>query len=513
MMKIIANVSRFITGVVFIFSGFVKVVDPLGSAYKFTDYFVAMRLNFLIDFSLPFSVLMCTAELLIGLMLLFNLLPKIASWCLLLFMVMFTPLTLWLAAANPVQDCGCFGDALILSNWATFGKNLVLLALAVFVFIYRKKFSPLFAKPAQWGISVAFGMLGLAICFYALMYLPPIDFRPYRIGANIQEGMAIPESERDNVDVYESTFIYEKDGAKKEFKLENLPDSTWKFVDANHTLVTEGYVPPIHDFSIAPVILQSNKSGNNEAPDVYDALYSFEKEGEIMDFSIDELPDNEWDFVEVKSHYDINPSMVEIVYQDDTGESYNYTLYDLPGMAYEFIDAYYLDDAGFGGTDMESEEITDRVLENMGYTFFLISVDILEANTKNHDDINKLAVWCESKGYSFMCLTASTAVDVEKFITKNQPVYSFYNTDPITLKTIVRANPGLVLVKHGTVLNKWACRDIPKVEELKRDLTAYSIESLHAKKTKNLIYNFIFIGLWLMTIAIFVQYYLKYRRR
>lgn len=514
MFKLIANLSRLITGIVFIFSGFVKVVDPLGSAYKFTDYFVAMHLNFMADFSLPMAIIMCTAELLIGLMLLFNLLPKLASWGLLLFMVMFTPLTLWLAIANPVHDCGCFGDALILSNWATFAKNLVLLTFTIVVFIYRKKFSPLFSRSAQWVFSVLFGIFGVSICFYALMHLPPIDFRPYRIGANIQEGMTIPESEQKNVDVYESTFIYEKDGVKKEFTLENLPDSTWKFVDANHKLIKKGYEPPIHDFTITPVILKSSEiPDTDEAPDVYDAMYTYEKDGELIDYSIDELPGSEWTFVEVKSHYEIDPSMVEIVYQDANGESYNYTLDALPGEGYQFIDAYYTGDETSTNFDQSSGEITDLVLDNDGYTFFLISVDILEANTKNHEQINKLAAWCETKGYTFMCLTGSSAVDVEKFITENHPVYSFYNTDPITLKTIIRSNPGLVLIKHGTVLNKWAYRDIPDIKELERDLTAYSLDAMHTKKARNMVHNFIFVGLLIMTLAMWVQHYSKYRRR
>lgn len=139
--------------------------------------------------------------------------------------------------------------------------------------------------------------------------------------------------------------------------------------------------------------------------------------GELIDYSIDELPGSEWTFVEVKSHYEIDPSMVEIVYQDANGESYNYTLDALPGEGYQFIDAYYTGAETSTNADQSSGEITDLVLDNEGYTFFLISVDILEANTKNHEQINKLAAWCETKGYTFMCLTGSSAVDVEDFLT------------------------------------------------------------------------------------------------
>lgn len=514
MMKIVANLSRIITGIVFIFSGYVKVVDPLGTAYKFVDYFVAMHLDFLSPVALPFAIIMVIAELVIGLALLFNILPKLSSWALLLFMVAFTPLTLWLAVANPVHDCGCFGDALILSNWATFGKNVVLLALTIIVFIYRKKFKSAFSMPAQWALMGAYTLAALFICIYALQHLPPIDFRPYKIGANIREGMSIPESERDNVDVYESVFIYEKNGEKKEFTLENLPDESWTFVDAQHKLIKQGYVPPIHDFSITPVNLSTSSQATEEIPDVYDALYTFEKDGEINDFTIDALPGHDWYFVQIKSHLEMNPGNIELVYQDNDNETHIFNLYNLPDYDYHFIDAYYT-----GTTDQMSQsasftdDITDIVLDNQGYTFLMISVLLDEANTKRHSDINKLAAYCQANGYDFMCLTASSAGDIEKFAAENKPIYNFYNTDPITLKTIVRSNPGLVLIKNGTVLNKWAWRDIPQPEELNRDLMAYSIEDLHRKKTRNMNLTIAFVAIWIMTVLFWVQSGFKRKKK
>ncbi|NLA24417.1 MAG: hypothetical protein GX879_05565 [Bacteroidales bacterium] len=438
--------------------------------------------------------------------------PKIGSWALLLFMIMFTPLTLWLAVANPVSDCGCFGDALILSNWATFWKNVVLLLLAVFVFWYRKKFVPLFANKAQWVISFGFGALALVICFYALAHLPPLDFRPYKIGANINEGMQVPDSEKDNVDVYESVFVYEKDGKQQEFDIDNLPDDTWTFIDAEHKLVKQGYVPPIHDFSISKIAsLDEADDFLVEEVDLYEALFTYEKNGEIQDFYISDLPNSEWQFVEIKAEHEINSSLVELVYESPEGDILDYSLFDLPEDGFEFVDAYYVDD--FDNAGFDSDDITDIVLSNAGYTFMLISEDLNTAKTKHQNDINNLFAWAESKDYDFICLTASPGEEVSKFIEKNETAYKYYNTDPITLKTIIRANPGLVLIKDGTVINKWSHKDLPKIEQLERDLTAFSIEKLHAKQAKNLIYNYIFIGIWIMTILMWIQHYAKYKRK
>ena len=136
-MKILRFISKLITGLVFTFSGFVKCIDPLGTSYKINDYLVDFGWTGLTDLALPLSILMCGLELLIGLMLLLNIKTNWAAVMALIFMVFYTPLTLYIAIYNPVTDCGCFGDALVISNWATFSKNIVLLALAIILFITR----------------------------------------------------------------------------------------------------------------------------------------------------------------------------------------------------------------------------------------------------------------------------------------------------------------------------------------------------------------------------------------
>jgi uncharacterized membrane protein YphA (DoxX/SURF4 family) len=512
-MRFLRAFSRVFLGVVFIFSGFVKVVDPLGTMYKFIDYFNAMHLEFLTAIALPLAILLCVAELVLGIMLLFNLLPKLAAWGTLIFMAIFTPLTFWLAVWNPVSDCGCFGDALILTNWETFWKNIVILAFTILIFVERKNSKSYFNTFSQWALSIAFAAFSFGISFYCIKHLPIIDFRPYKIGKNIQQGMEIPESEKDNVDVYESVFIYEKDGTQKEFSLDNLPDSTWTFIDAEHNLIKKGYQPPIHDFSIMAVKTLQPEVSEVIAPDPYDAIYLYSYEGEIMEFLIDELPGPEWEYNDIRTEQSgLNPYYIELFYEDENGEIEMFTLFDRPDISYEFLYAEYYDpqmQADINGIGTEPDDITEIVLEDDSYTFLLVSVFVEDAKTKNQERINELAAYCDQMGYRFICLTGSTAGPIEDFIKTNGPTYQFYNTDPVTLETIVRANPGLVLLKKGTILNKWAHSDIPSVDELQKDLIAYSISDLQKKSDNRLIWLFIFGSLLFFVIITMFYQWLK----
>lgn len=250
MTRVFIWISRYILAITFIFSGFVKGVDPLGSAYKFGDYFMAFGLDFLMPLALPLSFVLCAAELVIGLLLLANVRIRLASWGALVFMSVFTPLTLVLAIFNPVSDCGCFGDAIILTNWETFFKNLPLLAASVFLVVKRNKLQPV--MPLVWDM-VVFVLLA-AISFLPSIHgyrnLPLIDFRPYSIGTNMPEAMTYPEDAPQ--DEYKTLLYYQKDGVVKEFTQDNFPwqDSTWVFVDSKSVLVKQGYQLPIKDFTI-----------------------------------------------------------------------------------------------------------------------------------------------------------------------------------------------------------------------------------------------------------------------
>lgn len=195
------NVCRFVLGAVFVFSGFVKAVDPMGSFYKIQDYLTAFGFISLFPEQLPLFVGMALAalEFCVGICLFFGIRKKAASAWALLLMLFMTPLTLYLAIANPVSDCGCFGDALVLTNWQTFGKNVVLLLAAVVVFAGHRKIIGFMSDKMDWALSLYSFLFIPAMMAYCLYYLPIMDFRPYRIGSNIREEMNVPDDAKPSV--------------------------------------------------------------------------------------------------------------------------------------------------------------------------------------------------------------------------------------------------------------------------------------------------------------------------
>ena len=347
----------------FIFSGFVKAVDPLGSFYKIQDYLAAFGIISWFPTYLPllFAIILSSAEFCVGVFLFFGVRRKIASTLALLLMSVMTPLTLYLALANPVSDCGCFGDAWVLTNWQTFGKNIVLLIAAIAVFRERKLMFRFVTLKIEWMVSLYTLLFVFALSFYCLEYLPVLDFRPYKIGADIKAGMEIPEGAKPSV--FESRFVLEKDGRQQEFTLDNYPDSTWTFVETRTVLKEKGYEPPIHDFSMISL-----------------------------------------------------------------------------------------------GT---GEDITDSVLTDKGYTFLLVAHRIEEADDSNIDLINEIYDYSVEHGYGFYALTSSPDEEIEMWRERTGAEYPFCQMDDITLKTIIRSNPGLLLIKDGTILNKWSDNQLP----------------------------------------------------
>lgn len=358
-----ARVAAIIIAVLFIFSGFVKGIDPLGTTYKLEDYFEAFGMPFFNTMALPLSIVLSASEMLIGLMLLFRVKNRIAAWGALIFMVGFTILTFFLALYNPVTDCGCFGDAIKLSNWGTFYKNLVFLPLTILLFWGSKSRQELFDKCLHsWIAASLLAALAVGISIHSLAYKPIFDFRPFKVGTNLKEAMAIPSGAP--VDEYKTTLIYKKDGVEKEFDESNYPwqDSTWVFVDSKSVLVKKGYTPPIANFSL---------------------------------------------------------------------------------------------------TNRNNEDITPLVTEGTGYTFLLVLPKVEDANLTRLNYIRNLAALCLNNKHNMILATASSWDQIKSLETTIEVPLTMAQADETMLKTIVRSNPGLLLVHNGTIVGKWAWREMP----------------------------------------------------
>ena len=245
----IIRICRILVGLTFIFSGFVKAVDPIGSMIKFDEYFEAFHTVFFQRFSLFFAIALASLEFILGFALIFASKMKMVGWLSLLLMGFFTIQTFILAIWSPVTDCGCFGDAIKLTNWQTFYKNLVLIAIVIIVFSYRKKIYPLFPK-YEWLVIIFGALIVITVSLYSWLYMPLIDFRPYRVGNDIKELMTIPKGKHG--DIIKTILIYKntKTGEIKEFPDDNLPTDyvLWEYKDRKDKLVEKGFVPPTKDF-------------------------------------------------------------------------------------------------------------------------------------------------------------------------------------------------------------------------------------------------------------------------
>ena len=363
----ITNVCRFALAIVFIFSGFVKSVDPLGTAYKVEEY-----LNYWGIFNIPFnlyvgfSVLLSAIEFLIGIYLFFGIRRKTTSICVLIFMIIMSFLTLYIYIANPVEDCGCFGDALKLSNKDTFFKNIVLLIFCGIVF-YRPLFQFRFiSERNQWFVSIYSLFYILCFAFWSIYYLPILDFRPFKIGVDINKARVLPMSAQQPV--YKTDFIFEKNGIKKYFTEENYPDSTWNFVESKTVLIEKGDEPLIKDFYVSDL-----ESGNDR---------------------------------------------------------------------------------------------TENILNDTAYTFWLISPDLETVDDYPLDAINRIYDYCSDFNYKFYCITSSDKKTCIEWLTRMGVPIPILQADKTLLKTIIRSNPGLLLIKNGVIQNKWSKHDFPEEIQL-----------------------------------------------
>lgn len=244
--NIIVNALRFALALVFAFSGFVKAVDPMGTVIKLTDYAEAFGMSVSPVLLYVGAWLLIMLEYIMGVALFFGLYRRFYLSLMALFLSMMTPLTLVMALTNPVSDCGCFGDALLLTNWQTFGKNVVLLLMTIAVLACHKRVYRLISHRMQWLIFVYAVASIVFFMQYNMRHLPTWDFRPYSIGVNIIDDMTVPDNAP--ADEYETLFVLEKEGEQRTFTFDNYPDSTWNLVRRESRLVSRGYVSPIADF-------------------------------------------------------------------------------------------------------------------------------------------------------------------------------------------------------------------------------------------------------------------------
>lgn len=280
-MKILTHFSRFFVGVLFIISGLIKLNDPVGFSFKLEEYFAENVLNipFLIPLALAIAVFVVIFEVVLGVMLLLGFKPKFTVWSLLLMIVFFTFLTFYSAYFNKVTDCGCFGDALKLTPWESFTKDVVLLVFILILFFGIKHIKPLFGNKLQT-ITVAASLLFCGWMAYSVLnHLPFKDFRAYKVGTNIQKGMEIPEGAEKSV--YEMIFIYKINGVDTEISYDevmagNVPEDA-EFVDRKDKLIKQGYVPPIHDFTIEMDGSDYTEDMLNEPKLVIFVMYNLDK--------------------------------------------------------------------------------------------------------------------------------------------------------------------------------------------------------------------------------------------
>lgn len=252
MKNILTQFSRLFVGILFIISGLIKLNDPVGFSYKLAEYFSEPVFNmpFLEPFALAIALFLVILEVVLGVLLLIGYKTKFTIWSLLILIVLFTFLTFYSAYFDVVKDCGCFGDALKLTPWQSFTKDIVLLFFILILYFNQKLVRPLFGLNTQNTLVAITLVLCCFMGYWVLNHLPIVDFRPFKVGNNIYDGMMIPDNAPKSE--VEMVFIYNVNGTQKEYtekELMQIPAGA-TFVDRKDKVIKEGYVPPIHDFTM-----------------------------------------------------------------------------------------------------------------------------------------------------------------------------------------------------------------------------------------------------------------------
>ena len=375
---ILYQIARFITGALFIFSGFIKANDPIGFAYKLEEYFIVFNLDFLQGISVGLSIALCGIEIILGAFLLLGLWKKLTTWGLLLLIIFFTFLTFYSAYFEAVKSCGCFGDAIPLSPWQSFYKDLILLLLIGYIFIARRHLTPLYTDHYTKNIvTAAVIIIALGIGIYTYNFLPFFDFLPYKNGNNIPELMEIPEGAQ--LDEYQTVYHLKHAETGAEKTLDDKAyvetgiwkDEAWVIVgEPESHLIKAGYQPPIFDLMIS----------------------------------------------------------------DSTG-----------------IDQ------------------TQALLQYPNYQLFVVAYDIQKASNRGLKEITALADTLEQRyNIPTYLLTSSSFSTASKRLDALGLDLKVLFADAVPLKSMVRSNPGLVLMKAGTVVKKWHHHLIPSLERFEK---------------------------------------------
>lgn len=364
-MKVVTAIARILVGLLFIFSGFIKANDAVGFGYKLVEYFEVFGTHFLVPVALPLAMFICIFEIVLGFTLLMGARVKLTLWLLLLMIVFFTFLTFYSAYFQKVLSCGCFGDAIPLTPWQSFYKDLILLVLIIILFIGKQYINPLFGPRFENVLLLIVLIASTAFPLYTYNYLPVIDFRAYAIGNNIPEQTkGIPD---------ELKYFYKlKDKKTGEIKeVDKWPenwDQIYDYVDSRTEVTKKGVEPKIKDFSVS----------------------------------------------------------------------------------------------GLDGADY-----TQDIIENANYNFLLVCYDLEKTNKDVFGTINDFASLCAKDSVTFVVLTSSTAEMIEKFKAETKATMPFYNTDGTVLKTMIRSNPGLMMLKAGTVMDMWHYHSFPSYSDVK----------------------------------------------
>ena len=255
-MKILVNIVRVIVGVLFIFSGLVKANDPLGLAYKMQEFFdvwaanasLTSLMHWLDTYALPFSIIMITLEIVVGVGILLGIWKRFFTWLLLLLIIFFSFLTGYAVLSGKIATCGCFGDCIPLSAMQSFIKDLILFALILIIFFGVKYINPVLTPFANFIILVISVAIVLGFQWHVLRHTPLVDCLPFKKGNNLIELRKMPANAIP--DKKEFKFYYKKSGQEKEFSGKDLPDSTWEFVKREDVIVEKGSnnEPPVKDF-------------------------------------------------------------------------------------------------------------------------------------------------------------------------------------------------------------------------------------------------------------------------